>query len=342
MNRVWMPLGCILIQLVSVRTGHGPHVSGVPASIVSGLAGIGSGLALLGRGRWPLAVLAATAAGYLLQVGLGSPVLPAAVVVASELVARRAVEPAPSVPRGRALLAIAGALAAVAAAVTITGTAFLAAPFGLLVLGAAYLGQFRSSRAASLAAARRELVMAERLRIARDLHDVVGHGMGAITVQAGAARLAVAAGDGVAAIHALATIEDAGRNVLREVRWLVGLLRVDDARRGAADIVELVSAARRSGLDVEFDVDGVLTATGADSGEAAYRIVQEALTNVLRHSRRAPRAGHGPRRRDDCADGPQSSRGRRRAVGLAGSGGQRFEGCAGASRRTRRHHPHGT
>jgi signal transduction histidine kinase len=72
--------------------------------------------------------------------------------------------------------------------------------------------------------------------------------------------------------------------VLREVRWLVGLLREDNGRRELADIPDLVSAARRSGIDVDLEIVGDLAGDGSSTGEAAYRIVQEALTNVLRHA----------------------------------------------------------
>jgi signal transduction histidine kinase len=131
---------------------------------------------------------------------------------------------------------------------------------------------------------RNQLVMTERLRIARDLHDVVGHGMGAITVQAGAARMAVAAGAVDDATRSLRDIEAAGRGVLQEVRWLVSLLR-EEEHPALLHVPDLVGSARRSGLDVDFDVDGDLSRVPSGVGEAAYRIVQEALTNVLRHSR---------------------------------------------------------
>jgi signal transduction histidine kinase len=128
--------------------------------------------------------------------------------------------------------------------------------------------------------------MAERLRIARDLHDVVGHGLGAITVQAGAARMAVVAGALDDATRSLLDIEAAGRGVLQEVRWLVSLLREDEEHPELVDVPTLVGDARRSGLDVALDVHGDLDGVPANVGEAAYRIVQEALTNVLRHAER--------------------------------------------------------
>jgi signal transduction histidine kinase len=110
--------------------------------------------------------------------------------------------------------------------------------------------------------------------------------MGAITVQAGAARMAVAAGAVDDATRSLRDIEAAGRDVLQEVRWLVSLLREEEDHPTLLHVPDLVGSARRSGLDVAFDVDGDLSRVPAGAGEAAYRIVQEALTNVLRHSRR--------------------------------------------------------
>jgi signal transduction histidine kinase len=287
-RRALIPVGCIVVQLVSVRSGHaGAHAAGaagVVAAVIATVAAIGSGLALLFRDRRPVLVLAVTTLGYAVQVTLSGPVLPAASAVACERVARVAAASGTDLPRARGLISVGVALVISAASLAVSGNAFLAAPFALVLLGAAFVGQFRSTRAMQETARRRELIVGERLRLARDLHDVVGHGMGAITVQAGAARLAVAAGDATTATRSLLSIETAGRGVLREVRWLVGLLREDNDRRGLGDIPDLVAAARRSGMDVELEIGGDLAGSGTDTGEAGYRIVQEALTNVLRHS----------------------------------------------------------
>ncbi|MGH8895176.1 MAG: sensor histidine kinase, partial [Actinomycetes bacterium] len=129
----------------------------------------------------------------------------------------------------------------------------------------------------------------ERLRIARDLHDIVGHGMGAITVQAGTGRVALDARELEVARSALATIEQASRDVLREVRWLVGLLRDEPRRPGLARIDDLADAARLAGLDVEARVGPLPAGLRQPVEEAAYRIVQEALTNVVRHAHDARR-----------------------------------------------------
>jgi signal transduction histidine kinase len=85
-------------------------------------------------------------------------------------------------------------------------------------------------------------------------------------------------------MRALQSIEDAGRMVLRDVRWTVGLLREGEDRPQLPDVRGLVETARRSGLDVSFNEEGNLAAASPEVGEVAYRVVQEAITNVLRHS----------------------------------------------------------
>ena len=217
---------------------------------------------------------------------LGGPVLPAASAVACENVARVAAASGTDLPAGPGLASVGVALVPSRCVGDVSGNAFLAAPFALVLLARRFRRAIPLHRAAiQETARRREVIIAERLRLARDLHDVVGHGMGAITVQAGAARLAVAAGDATTATRSLLSIEDAGRGVLREVRWLVGLLREDNDRRG---LRRHPRPRRRPpaapACDVELEIAGDLTDSGTDTGEAGYRIVQEALTNVLRHS----------------------------------------------------------
>jgi signal transduction histidine kinase len=141
-----------------------------------------------------------------------------------------------------------------------------------------------AGRDARAAARTREAVLAERMRIARDLHDVVGHGMGAITVQAGAGRLALDAGETADTRTALTVIETTGRSVLRDVRWLVTLLRDGPDAPGLADLPQLADGAARAGVAVDLSMDAVAPAVPNDVGEVVYRVVQESLTNVVRHS----------------------------------------------------------
>ena len=134
---------------------------------------------------------------------------------------------------------------------------------------------------------REAALLAERARIAREMHDVLAHGVTVMVVQAGAARLEVP--EDSAARASLLSVEQAGRQVLSELRRTVGLLRSPDAAGdpapapGLADLPALVESMRAAGLRVTLDV-----AEGGRPDAArelvAYRIVQEALTNSLRHA----------------------------------------------------------
>lgn len=135
-----------------------------------------------------------------------------------------------------------------------------------------------------------ELAVAEeRARIARELHDVVAHGMSVMVVQADAARHGLPESDQVTR-EALASIEAIGRESLREMRRLLGLLGDQDATRDLApqprlgDLSELARSVTAAGLPVEVAMVGRPVPLSPGTELAAYRVVQEALTNALRHS----------------------------------------------------------
>ncbi|QFG19998.1 sensor histidine kinase [Actinomadura sp. WMMB 499] len=154
------------------------------------------------------------------------------------------------------------------------------------------LGWVRHSRRAFLAEAERRAAGDERLRIARELHDVTGHHISLINVQAGTA-LHRFHRDPAQAEAALAAIKETSREALRELRATLGVLRQADEDvptspvPGLDRIGELAGPARAAGLDVRTRIDGA-DGTGApvptEVGLAAYRIVQESLTNVVRHA----------------------------------------------------------
>jgi signal transduction histidine kinase len=129
----------------------------------------------------------------------------------------------------------------------------------------------------------------ERRRIARDLHDVVAHAVGVMTVQAGAARL-VLEDDPSRAREPLLAVEQAGRQALGELRRLLGILRRDERepalrpQPGLAALQELAAQAERAGLPVELIFEGAPARLPAGLDLAAYRIVQEALTNTRKHA----------------------------------------------------------
>ncbi|QBJ95364.1 sensor histidine kinase [Rhodococcus sp. ABRD24] len=128
----------------------------------------------------------------------------------------------------------------------------------------------------------------ERTRIAREMHDIVAHSLTVVIAQADGGRYS-AAQDPAAAVAALETISSTGRQALQDMRALLSVLREDRPRDfssmpGAADIEGLVSELHRGGLDVELRVTGDPRALSAGAGLTAYRIVQESLTNVLKHA----------------------------------------------------------
>jgi signal transduction histidine kinase len=133
----------------------------------------------------------------------------------------------------------------------------------------------------------RAAVADERARIARELHDVVGHSIGVMMAQTGAARFLVDH-EPDRAREALLVVEDAGRQALTEMRRMLAILRDDEAgdalgpQPGLGDLAGLVASSRASGLDVELRIEGdSVPPVGVEL--AAYRIVQEALTNARKH-----------------------------------------------------------
>jgi signal transduction histidine kinase len=248
---------------------------------------------LAARRRWPLAVLAAMAITALLAPVFGIPVValgPAA------LVAIYSVGAAYAPPRSTAVVGVASVVMAVTIVASGMDPETVATNVVAFVV-AWWLGD-RHRRAGAAAEAERDAaadlatraVVAERLRIARELHDIVAHAMSLIAVQAGSGRLVIDESPEVAR-QALATIETTSRGALQEMRRLLSVLRDDSDPTSALapspsvdDIDGLVSAARASGLDVRFHTEGDAVALPAGSGLCVYRIVQEALTNVRKHA----------------------------------------------------------
>ncbi len=172
----------------------------------------------------------------------------------------------------------------------------------LMVTAVILLAEVIRSRRALAAGTRERLRMAgeekereaarraaeERVRIARDLHDTVAHGMATITVQSGAAlrRLADRPPDDPVR-EAVAAIRASSKESLAQLRATLGLLRGDGTgprAPGLGRLPNLVDAVRSAGLPVVVEVSGTAVPLDAATDEAAYRILQESLTNVLRHA----------------------------------------------------------
>ncbi len=253
------------------------------------------------RRRAPVAVVSivtvASALGYAFLDGYGTPLL--AILLAVYSLAAHAA--------GRALqIGVAVVVAAVGTVQIVAASrgddpAFpglwllLALPF---VLGRLRRWQRLDSvrlreRAAQLEREREEkarlAVAEERARIARDLHDVVAHAVSLIVVQARAGRR-TAGGEGGATRESLDVIEGTGRQALTEMRRLVGMLRTDEEspalapQPGLGRLNALVAQVAEAGLPVELEIEGEAAELPPGIDISAYRIVQEALTNALKHA----------------------------------------------------------
>jgi signal transduction histidine kinase len=141
----------------------------------------------------------------------------------------------------------------------------------------------------------REAVLRERAEIARDLHDVVAHGMSVMVVQAGAAQRLLATQPERAA-EALEHVQVTGREALSEMRRMLGVLRSEDRdaeltpQPTLADLGAMVQRCNDAGVPVELTIEGTPSATTPGAEVAVYRVAQEALTNVIRHAGRPARA----------------------------------------------------
>jgi signal transduction histidine kinase len=161
----------------------------------------------------------------------------------------------------------------------------------LIIVGAWVLGESTrrwAQRAERLAAHAERAAADERVRIARELHDVVSHHMSVISLQAGVSRYLLDT-DVPAARTALGTVEDSSREALSEMRRLLEVLHVEDEadllpQPGLADLDGLVERAGSAGVPIEVTVTGVARALPPGPDLCAYRIVQESLTNVLKHA----------------------------------------------------------
>lgn len=173
------------------------------------------------------------------------------------------------------------------------GAFFAAMVVGMWLIGA-YVGHRRAerrTRAETEAELRRaqDAVEHERARLARELHDVIAHNLSVVVVQAAGARAA-----GLGDDETLGRIERSGRESLVEMRRLLGVLRrppeaeLDLAPQpGVADLASLVDRVRESGLPVDLETSGDLAGLPTTVGLCVYRVVQESLTNVLKHARGA-------------------------------------------------------
>ncbi|KJS63076.1 sensor histidine kinase [Streptomyces rubellomurinus] len=186
--------------------------------------------------------------------------------------------------------ALACVLAAAGVCAAVTGALRRAAP--------RLLGPSTAERLAL--AAERERLLAERNRLAHELHDSIGHTLTAATIQAAVAGEVLAA-DPAAARAALRSIEESTRAALEDLDYVLGVLREEEPgtapTRTLADLPELLDRLRHAGAVVEPELSGDLAQVQGTLSRAAYRILQEGLTNALRHGAGGPvqvRVAAGP------------------------------------------------
>ncbi|MFE0459897.1 sensor histidine kinase [Kitasatospora sp. NPDC058965] len=270
---------------------------------------LAQGSALLARRRVPLAVLGATTALGTFLLAVGYPAGSAAAGACCAAYAVGAYRSSGAEPE--LALALRGAASAVLAGAALVAAGLLpdarsqgglwgSITVGVLVAASWVLGYAVQTRRAYIAqlkdrAARLEAeegeraaraVLDERLRIARELHDVIGHSISLVTVQAEAAARA-ARTDPAAVPDYLARIAAAGRQALGEMRSVVAVLRPDQEaglspQPGLDQLDDLVAGLRAGGLPVRLDLEPMALPPGL--ALTVYRIVQESLTNVLKHA----------------------------------------------------------
>jgi signal transduction histidine kinase len=174
----------------------------------------------------------------------------------------------------------------------------------------------------------REAIVEERARIARELHDAIAHNVSMMVVQAGAERRVLDDSSNESTRDVLQTVERIGRDALTEMRRMVGMLRNDGAdplapQPGLDDLPTLVTQVREAGLPVELQIDGERRELPVGIELSAYRIVQEALTNALKHAGDAHASVHVSYGADSLEieiidDGPGAGSGAAGGHGLVG------------------------
>jgi signal transduction histidine kinase len=163
--------------------------------------------------------------------------------------------------------------------------------WGTLLAGRAMRGRVRQTDELARRAEhdRLEAIASERARIARELHDVIAHSVSVMTVQAGAAEEMLKI-DPARAFEPVRAVQETGRQALVEMKRLVGMLREGDhesgltPQPGVQDLDRLLGQVRDAGLPVELRIHGSVRPLPLGIGLSVYRVVQEALTNALKHA----------------------------------------------------------
>ncbi|WP_206795578.1 sensor histidine kinase [Amycolatopsis sp. MtRt-6] len=285
-----LPLGLLFLaaSFLPVLQSHGTQLGGVPARPFDALAVVVvavESLPLAVRRRWPAVCLTLVALGFAVDQlrgyhSVAGTALGVALVSAGAHLSRRRRATALGFSAAYVVLAI--ALARFGSEPPSEFVTF----FLLLVFAWGIGAWLRTTRAAEAGRRRRvaeDTRAAERAAIARELHDVVTHHVTAMVVQAEAARYLTAAPDRLDGT--LTAITDTGRRAITDLRHLLYLLNPGHETPSPGGLVSLVEQARQTGQPVEFTEAGTPAESAGSADLVAYRVVQEALTNALKHAR---------------------------------------------------------
>lgn len=323
-----LPLALLLAAaaLVPQLHGYGTRLGDLPDRPFDALAAGAVALEclpLVARRRWPAACLALVSIGFAIDQLRGyhtvaGTALPVALLSAGAYLGRRR----------RATIVI-GTLAYVPLAVALDRAGSPEGVNGFVtfyLFGVAlfwgvgtWLRQTRAAEAERrrhVAAATRQ---AERARIARELHDVVTHHVTAMVVQAESARYLTAAPDRLD--QTLTAVTDTGRRAISDLRHLLDLLNPDHHADPVGDLTSLVAQTRAAGQPVEFTESGTPAPAAGSAEAAAYRVVQESLTNALKYAHGVDTVvdvRHGAR--EITVDVRTASPGKKRDRPMGGSG----------------------
>jgi signal transduction histidine kinase len=323
-------LALVLAVGLELQVFLSEHVTGAPVAVVGALA---LTLPIAWRRRAPLAVALVFAWASALQGALGGGVYEGAPPLFTALVAGGVVfyslgaYAAESAARTGLVLGVAGLWTTVLVGDHIDVQSFLFSA-ALVALSPWLAGRVVRSRTLRAAALERAAASEERQRIARELHDVVAHGVVLMVMQAQGARR-IFDQDPARAREALEAIEETGKTALEEIRRSLGVLRDDAApadlepQPTLGDLEALVADMRRAGLAVDLRIEGDAREIPDGVDRSAYRIVQEALTNTVKHAGLVPTRvtvgfGADELTLEIADDGPGASGSRESGQGLVG------------------------
>jgi signal transduction histidine kinase len=286
MNRRWLParsevlLAAAVLVMAAVELAANPAIqpraAAVPLEILLAIT-------LAWRRQFPLVVVVAVATIATIEtiagVPLDQPIVPliAAVIATFTVAAHRPLRPASA---GMVLM-----IGAIGTQTLWVASRIVYSRTRENVALQAQTNRLAEERDASTAQA----AAAERGRIARELHDVIGHSLSVMVVQAGAAERVIAR-EPARAEEAMRAVQDTGRQALSEMAHLLGILREDGEelgfvpQPGISDLPALVAQTRSAGLPVELHIEGEQHPVPAGVELSLFRIVQEALTNARKHA----------------------------------------------------------